>query len=324
MDDIADLLLIKEVDKTKPWIDKFVEIRKFANVKESTLRQDIQRLRVFLNYCYNTLEKEPDELEFNDFIKFFKYLENERKISINTQDHYHKLLSVFYKIMFLKNSSEYAKFKEYCKELGKFKKFEVEHFDDLSSEEVNEIIKHILRSNSATKVRDALIIRLTYDTGARIGEILNLKLKDCDFKKGTFKLKNTKGREVRLTVCAYDTLKALKHYMDYYIISKKDNDYLFQNKHGGKVGDYWIRKVFKRTINDLIGKGIIPKNKRITIHSLRHGRIVDLLNKGYGLDVVGEFAGHKDIRTTMVYSHSERRKNQLLKEIQRDLDRGTK
>lgn len=63
----------------------------------------------------------------------------------------------------------YAKFKEYCKELGKFKRFEVEHFDELTSEEVNEIIKHILRSNSATKVRDALIIRLTYDTGARIG-----------------------------------------------------------------------------------------------------------------------------------------------------------
>jgi len=324
MEDIEELLLIKEVDKTKPWIDKFTEIRKFANVKESTLRQDIQRLRVFLNYCYNTLEKEPDELQFEDFIKFFKYLEDERKISVSTQDHYYKLLSVFYRILFLPNREEYEKFKEYCKELGKFKRKEVEHFDELTPEEVNEIIKHILRSNSATKVRDALIIRLTYDTGARIGEILNLKLKDCDFKKGIFKFRDTKGREVRLTVCAIDTLKALKHYMDYYMKSKKSEDYLFQNKNGGKVGYYWIRKVFNRTVNDLVGKGIIPKNKRITLHSLRHGRVVDLLNKGYGLDIVGDYVGHKDIKTTMVYAHSNSRKMKLLKQIQKDLDKGTK
>ncbi|XRO75269.1 tyrosine-type recombinase/integrase [Methanocaldococcus sp. 28A] len=231
---------------------------------------------------------------------------------------------MFYRILFLPNRDEYEKFREYCKELGKFKRKEVEHFDELTPEEVNEIIRHILHSNSATKIRDALIIRLTYDTGARIGEILNLKLKDCDFKKGIFKFRDTKGREVRLTVCALDTLKALKHYMNYYMKSKKSEDYLFQNKNGGKVGYYWIRKVFNRTVNELVGKGIIPKNKRITLHSLRHGRVVDLLNKGYGLDIVGSYVGHKDIKTTMVYAHSNSRKMKLLKQIQKDLDKGTK
>jgi integrase/recombinase XerD len=281
-------------------------------------------LKVFLNYCIDELEKEPDELEFNDFIKFFKYLEDERKVGINTQDHYYKLLSVFYKVMLLKNSSEYLKFKEYCKDIGKFRKYEVEHYDELTPEEVNAIIKCIISSDSATKVRDALIIRLTYDTGARIGEVLNLKLKDCDFKKGIFKFRKTKGKEVRETVCSYDTLKALKHYMDYYMKSKKSDDYLFQNKNGGRVGDYWIRKVFKGTVKELVGRGTIPKNKWITLHSLRHGRVVDLLNKGYGLDIVGDYVGHKDIKTTMVYAHSNSRKKKILKEIQNDLDRGTK
>ena len=220
-DDILDLLLIQEADKTKPWVDKFVEIRKFANIKEITIKQDTNRLKVFLNYCIDVLKKEPDEVEFNDFIKFFKYIQEERQCGINTQDHYYKLLSVFYKVMFLKNSSEYLKFKEYCKDIGKFRKYEVEHYDDLAPEEVNEIVKYIINSESATKIRDAVIIRLTYDTGARIGEILNLKLKNCDFKKGVFKFKDTKGKEVRETVCAYNTLKALKHYMEYYMKSKK-------------------------------------------------------------------------------------------------------
>ena len=52
--------------------------------------------------------------------------------------------------------------------------------------------------------------------------------------------------------------------------------------------------------------------------------MVDLLNKGYGLDIVGDYVGHKDVKTTMVYAHSNSRKKKVLKEIQRDLDRGTK
>ena len=147
--EFEELILIKNKnDKVESWTNRFVEVRKFGNVKESTLRQDIQRLRVFLNYSINILKKEPDELEFEDFIKFFKYLDEDRGISINTQDKYYKLLSVFYKIMYLKNTNEYLKFKEYCKDIGKFKRFEVEHYDDLSPDEVNEILKCILKSKS--------------------------------------------------------------------------------------------------------------------------------------------------------------------------------
>jgi integrase/recombinase XerD len=318
--EFEELILIKNKnDKVESWTNRFVEVRKFGNVKESTLRQDIQRLRVFLNYSINILKKEPDELEFEDFIKFFKYLDEDRGISINTQDKYYKLLSVFYKIMYLKNTNEYLKFKEYCKDIGKFKRFEVEHYDDLSPDEVNEILKCILKSKSSTKYRDALIIRLTYDTGSRIGEILNLKIKDCDFKKGIFKLKNTKGREVRYAVCALDTLDALKHYVDYYLIDKSENAYLFQNKNGNKVGYHWIKKVFTRAVDELVNKGTLPRNKRITLHSLRHGRIVDLLNKGYPIEIISEIVGHKDIKTTMVYAHSKKRKMLLLNKIQKDL-----
>ncbi len=66
-------------------------------------------------------------------------------------------------------------------------------------------------------------------------------------------------------------------------------------------------------------KGTLPKNKRITLHSLRHGRVVDLLNKGYSIDIVSEVVGHKDIKTTMIYAHSKKRKMLLLKQIQKDL-----
>ena len=68
------------------WINKYIEERRFDHVSESTLNSDVPRIKVFLSYCYDRLNKSPDKLIKSDFIKFFNYLEHERKIKTNTQD----------------------------------------------------------------------------------------------------------------------------------------------------------------------------------------------------------------------------------------------
>ncbi len=313
-------LITKHSEIIDEWVKKFEEVRRFGNIKENTIQQDIKRLRVFINYCLERLNKEPHELNYEEFIKFFNYLEKERKIKTTTQDKYFKLLSVFYKILHLKNLKEFTKFKNYCKEIGKFRRFEVEHYDDLSQKEVNLILDEILNRKSFTKSRDALIIRTAWDTGARIGEILNLTLKDIDMETGIIKLKNTKGYEVREAVCGLDTLEAIKKYIKEQRVVKTDDAPLFQNKDGEQVAYEWINKVFKGAVKSLQERGKIPKNRKIGIHSLRHGRIVDLLNKGYAIEVVGDLMGHKDVKTTMVYAHSGKRRKMMLQDIQRRLN----
>jgi site-specific recombinase XerD len=47
--------------------------------------------------------------------------------------------------------------------------------------------------------------------------------------------------------------------------------------------------------------------------------VVDLLNKGYPIEIVSEVVGHKDIKTTKIYAHPNKRMKLLLKEIQKDL-----
>ncbi|ACX72462.1 integrase family protein [Methanocaldococcus vulcanius M7] len=304
---------IKETDDIKKWLDKFKEERLFDGRKESTIKNDLTRLKVFLDFCYNRLGKSPDEMETSDFVKFFNYLEKERKLSKNTQKRYYDLLKVFYKLMRLKNFNEFA---EESKERKRFACIEIRHYDAVDAEILNEILRKIVESNSRTRMRDALIVRLLWDTGARVSEILNLRYKDVDFNEGIIRITNTKNREERKVVCASETLELLRHYCQFNI-RQGPEDYLFQNNRGGRVRKDWISEVFRKAVDELKKEGKIPPNKRIVIHSLRHGRAVDLLEKGLPLDVVKEYLGHRSLEVTLFYSHSKERTEKLLKIIRK-------
>jgi integrase/recombinase XerD len=320
MKDIKNLILIKpdkkkvELSNQDKWIEKFREEREFDRIKETTIKSDISRLRVFLSYCYERLNKEPDQLTKSDFIKFFKYLENERKLG-NSVGQYFKLLKVFYRLMRLENFKE---FEIECRERRRYSKFEVKHYDAVNSKTLNKILKKILQRRGRTNMRDALIIRMLWDTGCRISEIINLTYEDCDFEEGRFRIKNTKSSEERCVVCSNDTLMALREYVKYNI-KTDDNDTIFQNDKGGKVRRGWVSEMFRRAINELKKEGEIPKNKRIVVHSLRHGRAVELLNNGVPIEIVKEYLGHSSLETTLFYAHSKERTDILLNTIRRNL-----
>jgi integrase/recombinase XerD len=302
---------IKETEHIRKWLDKFKEEREFDGRKESTIKNDLTRLKVFLDFCLDRLNKEPDKLNNADFVKFFNYLDRERRLSRNTQKRYFHLLKVFYRLMRLRN---FRDFENESLDRKRFSKIEIKHYDAVDSELLNNILQKIVESNSRTKVRDALIIRLLWDTACRVSEILNIKYKDVDFTEGVFRITNTKSHEERKVVCSAETLELLNYYCKFNI-RQGDDDYIFQNSMGKKVRKDWISEVFRRAVRELKKEGKIPSNKRIVVHSIRHGRAVDLIEKGMPLDAVKEYLGHKSFGVTFIYTHPKERIEKNLKYI---------
>jgi integrase/recombinase XerD len=306
---------IKETSKSKKWVDKFIGEREFDGIKKTTIQGDVNRLKVFLNFIFNRLEKNPEEMTNAEFIKFFNYLEKERKLSRNTQNKYYNNLKVFYKLMRLENFKD---FKDESEERKRFTSFEIKHYDSLSTEILNMILTEILETRSTTKIRDAMIIRFLWDTGARISEALKLEYGDSDLEKGEFRLRNTKGKEERIVTCSNDTL-ALVNYCLKANLRKEPKDKIFQTYKGEPLQRNRVSDVFRNAVKELKSQGRIPENKRVVIHSLRHGRAVDLLDKGMPIDIVKEYLGHKSLETTLYYSHSKERQENMLKQIKKIL-----
>uniref|UniRef100_A9A7I6 Integrase family protein n=1 Tax=Methanococcus maripaludis (strain C6 / ATCC BAA-1332) TaxID=444158 RepID=A9A7I6_METM6 len=306
---------VKKTEEQNKYVKKFREEREFDNIKKTTILNDIVRLRVFLAFC-EELEMEPFELSTHDFVKFFNYLTNRRNCSITTQNKYFNLLKVFYRLL------RYENFREFEIESNnrkRFTKYEKKHYDTIDFETYTKILKEVVLSNSRTKVRDALLIRVLWETGCRRSEALNIRYKDCDLEKGRFRIRDTKTYEERTVVVSEDTLKIVIDYIKQNLRRDAD-DFIFQNEvtfNGKRVKPDWVTAVFKKAVNKLKEDGAIPKGRRVVVHSLRHGRATDLLDKGVPIDIVKEILGHKSLETTLYYSHSKERKEKLLDEIQK-------
>ncbi|MFC1599238.1 tyrosine-type recombinase/integrase, partial [Candidatus Omnitrophota bacterium] len=152
----------------------------------------------------------------------------------------------------------------------------------LEKEEIESLI-----NNSRGYLKRIVIIAL--NTGMRKGEILGLKWRDVDLKRGIIYLLNTKNgerREIPMnSAVKWALIKQPKH---------KDGPFVFCNKNGKSFGN--VRKSF---IAALRKSGII----NFRFHDLRHTFASQLVMGGVDLNTVRELMGHKSIRMTLRYTH---------------------
>lgn len=131
------------------------------------------------------------------------------------------------------------------------------------------------------------------ETGMRKSEGLNLQRRDVDFRNGRVIVEKTKGKTVRyipLSEFALGKLAALPIYLK--------NPYVFVHQSGPRKG--------KRIINP--DKQFREGRKAagldwVTFHNLRHFRGTSWLRHGADIRSVQEKLGHRDIKTTLRYTH---------------------
>ena len=149
----------------------------------------------------------------------------------------------------------------------------------LSEEEIERI------KASLKKGKDKLLIQLLLDTGLRAKELLSIRKSDINIEKRYIIVRNTKNGEERIVFFTEETAKMLEKYI------KKigDNERLFNMTY-----EALYRKL--KRLGKKLGIDLRP-------HILRHTFATRAIRKGMPLPVVQKLLGHKDIRTTQIYTH---------------------
>ncbi len=137
-----------------------------------------------------------------------------------------------------------------------------------------------------------LMIALSYGAGLRVSEVTSLKVCDLDFFENVIYVQCGKGNKDRITVLP----EKLGNHLKRFVFGKKPEELLFYSERGGKLSERTIQKVFR---NAIIKAGIM---RNAGFHSLRHSFATHLLEQGMDITYIKELLGHRDIRTTLIYT----------------------
>ena len=175
----------------------------------------------------------------------------------------------------------------------------------LSQEEV----LTLLQCTKNLKHRAALA--LLYSCGLRVGELINLELKDIDLQRNQVAIKNSKGRKDRYVQMADSLVPLLLNYIRTYSPERFFVEGLAAKKYSASS----IRAFLKRSCE------AANITKKVTPHTLRHSYATHLLEGGTNLRLIQTLLGHSKPETTMIYTHVS---THILGRIHNPLDQAVK
>lgn len=154
------------------------------------------------------------------------------------------------------------------------------------------------------------ILILLFNTGIRIGEAVNIKYRDIDFKDSVLMIKS-KNDKTRIVPLSKKLTNYLCNYVKTYkkIDRKGKNDFLFTKKDGKKCSVGNIDKRFRNLCDFIEIKKDIPDSFKPRIHDIRHTfavyRLIDWYRKkmdlNYYLPYLSTYLGHTSISGTQTY-----------------------
>lgn len=252
----------------------------------------------FFNTCDNDIFKISKENIFTHTKKLKdKYAQNTvlRKLSS---------IKNFLKFIY---TNEYIKedFSVYIENVSKTQKIP----EILKLEEIKRILDSY--SNNVNEKRIRVVLEILLATGARISEIVNLKISDVVDNDYEYIKVFGKGSKYRL-IPIYDSLReTIKHFIENY--RNKIDGYLTTDK---IFVNLRRERVYLSLKEHAIRVGI---EKHVYPHIFRHSVASYMLKNGADIRIVQEILGHSNISTTQIYTHVEK---SALKKAYNTLDFG--
>jgi integron integrase len=304
--------------KEKKLLDQYrdaLRVKRYSPRTEATYIQWAKNFILFHN------KRHPKEMGIPEIGIFLTHLASDQNVSASTQN------QAFSAILFLYRHVLHIQLDEL--ELARYRPQRAKTIPVvLSKDEVKRLIASLIGTPK-------LIAQVMYGGGLRVMETMRLRIKDIDFDNHQILVRDGKGENDRFTILPDSLIQPLRlHLQHVKILHRKDLadgfgsvylPYALERKHPNANTDWIWQYLFpapelskdKRTgitrrhhLHETVVQKAVREaarhakiDKHVTPHTLRHSFATHLLQNGYDIRTIQELLGHKDVKTTMIYTH---------------------
>lgn len=288
--------------------------RHYSYRTEQTYKDWIKRYILFHD------KRHPKDMGEEEIRAFIAYLSNDRNVAAATSNQALSAVLFLYRVVLQQ---------------------EITLPPDLSNASRPKRLPTVLTHAEALKVIDhmrgvpRLMAKIMYGSGLRVTECLRLRVKDIDFDRRQIIVRGGKGDQDRLTILPESIIPELRQMLqEVKALHQKDlaegyGEATLPNALGEKylnASKEWawqfIFPASQRSVDPRTGvirrhhlDETVPQkavraaaklaqiDKPVSPHTFRHSFATHLLQNGYDIRTVQELLGHKDVKTTMIYTH---------------------
>ena len=153
--------------------------------------------------------------------------------------------------------------------------------------------------------RDAVLLSVLYDTGARVQELIDMSAGDVRLEPPAQVRLFGKGRKMRAVPLMDATAQLLRDHLHESDLHRPERfeQPLFQNRQGGRLSRWGVRYILDKHVQAV--RNAHPGfTQPVTPHTLRHTKGMHLLQSGVSLEIIRDFLGHEHVVTTQIYARA--------------------
>lgn len=287
------------------------------NASSQTVASYRDTFRLLFRYAQETMKKDPATLQFEDMntdfvLRFLDYLEQGRGNSERTRNLRLAAIRSFMRYVSYRLPGSLSTIQEVL--AIPLKRFSLPSLEFLRREEVEAIIK----APDITTLgghRDFVMFMTLYNTGARVSEIIRLRLSDVCLESKASVLIHGKGRKQRAVPLWNSTKRHLKRWI--LQLKSDSNDPLFPNRDGSPLTRSGVEYRLRLALKKATERFPSLEKRKISPHTLRHTTAMHLLQSGVDITVIALWLGHESPATTHMYVEADlTMKEKALKRLQ--------
>ena len=288
------------------------------NLSPNTIKAYRDVFTLLLRFCRDVqgiaLERlRLEQIDVSLVEAFLDYLERERKSSPQTRNHRLSALHAFFRYVQAEEPAGMLQCQTILAiPLRKHARPTVSY---LSKEELAEVLAQPDLQTPGGR-RDAVLLTILYDAGARVQELVDLSVGDVRLDPPAQIRLLGKGRKMRAVPLMGNTVQLLRSHMQENHLDRPEHfdKPLFQNARNQRLSCSGIRYILHKY--HVKARDKRPSlNRKVSPHTLRHTKGMHLLQSGISLEMIRDFLGHVDVKTTEIYARAnlEMKRNALEK-----------